>query len=145
MRGRPFRQRVRSLDLSWPTQVSRVWAFGSCPYLFERRADGGLGFVRELFTNAPGRLTAETHCLSPDATGLLIAELQPEITELISITVDEVHLARHSILRAGDYLEIELPFPSSIVTITGRYLASRGTRPPSPSSSNDLVAAFLAG
>lgn len=143
VKGRRFRRKTRSLDLGRHTQVSRAWPIGSCPYLFVRNRNGALAFVRELFIRNPGHVTTESYSPGPDATAILVAELEPEISELEWVRVGSSLRATNVTLSVGDHLEIDLPEQDSVVTIRGRYLAA--PRPlAGPATANEVVAAFMA-
>jgi hypothetical protein len=144
VKGWRFHRKTRSLDLGRHTQVSRAWPIGSCPYLFVRSKNGSLAFVRELFVRNPGHVTTETYWPGSDAKAILVAELEPEISEIEWVRVGSSLQAVDVTLSAGEHLEINLPEEGSMVTIRGRYLPEDLSPLGSRSTANELVAAFLA-
>lgn len=140
--GLPHRLSVRPIDKSLPRVIRRAWAGGSCPHLFEGRAEH-LTYIGELFARTPGVLAVEHHAISPGTTRLVIAELEPEVTEVIEVLVDGRRVAGATTLRQGDVVEIPIGPSDRMCSIKGRYLPS-GTVPMSRFKRIEIVTGFLA-
>jgi len=86
--------------------LDTMWITGTCPHLFERGLDGRLVHIRELLPAGHGRLDEDFHVPSQGCRELVIAELEFEVTNLVSIEQSGRRLASDVTLRRGDTLAV---------------------------------------
>ncbi len=131
---------VRPFDPARVAMLSREWQVGSCPHLFASTADG-LRYIRPLFTGSPGGWEEEIVRVPPGATGLVLAELECETTEVARIQVAGRTVATDQTLERGDHLVVPAR-PGQHVRLLGRYLAEVSAVP-HPAATRLLVRDFV--
>ncbi len=143
-RGRTV-EPVHELDFSNLYVVSRHWMAGSCPQLFGRRSSAsGLTYLGELFSASPGQVCTEKMDVDEGICCLIIAELEPETTEISEVRVNGTIVSRRTCLSQGEYLEIPV-MPGDRVEIEGSYSLLAGVVPLAKSKwqTNELIEQFM--
>ncbi|MDE0405884.1 MAG: HNH endonuclease [Nitrospira sp.] len=106
--GAPLTQELHGFDLSNLYTIDRHWAMGSCPHLFFRYRDGRIRYAREIFSESP----AVQHCYQltvPEGIkGVILAELEREITYIDLMSVNGRSRIVERELRHGEFLEVSV-------------------------------------
>jgi len=111
---------VHELDLSNLFVVNRFWAVGSCPHLFAIDHLGAVTYLGEVLSGKPG--VTQTHLIGVEAAmdKLVIAELEDERTQILSVSQGALTYAQQVTLDKGDYLTIPI-LDAGQVRIEGSY------------------------
>ncbi len=135
-------QRFHELDLSRVYTIDRHWAMGSCPFLFFRFQHGHVEYVKELFAERPARRANETITVPPGVRGMIVAELEREMTCVESMSVNGRHQLINLTLHRGDWWEVSVGCGDEI-HLVGWYVPELPGRQ-DPLYHNQLICDFIA-
>lgn len=99
--------RIRQLEPAIVYTLDRYFIEGSCPYLFVR-TDGGVRFLREIFSGPPGTTSLDDVVAPPGARELILAELDHEWTRIDEVTVNGSPVLSEVRLFRGDAIRIQV-------------------------------------
>lgn len=142
--GVPLMQGIHKLDTESVYTLDRVWQCGSCPHLFARCGDGDWCYVCELLPDGQGVEVCHSIELPADATELVIAELEDEVSVLTVIAIDGIVFGNRTEMHKGDVLQIPVSGAKTL-SVTGVYFPSRTQVDQSRGSEtrNRLICQFL--
>lgn len=112
-------QLVHEFNLDNFYEVDLAWGAGSCPHLFYMTTQ--LFYVRELLAHCENVIGRDEVKIPEGITKVVIAELEDEITEFVSIKVNEIEIASNIKLEKGQTIEIEVN-PNDYIRVVGQYL-----------------------
>ncbi len=139
----PIDHQVHELDLENVYTLSRYWECGSCPHLFLETPAGGRSYLGELFARAPGQRQEHVIVVPSDATALVLAELEDEITFVESLAINGRRLRKGVTLAKGDTLRLELR-SGDRCTFVGYYQSATNLET-EPWMRNEIISAFIEG
>lgn len=122
--GAPLIQGIHQFSLDSVYTLDRVWQCGSCPHLFAQSRDGTWLYVSELISDGQRVEVSHSLDLPNDATVIVIAELEDEVSILSSISIDGCVVARQIEMHKGDVLRIPLSGARTL-SVAGSYFPSR--------------------
>lgn len=122
--GVPITQSVHKLALGSVYTLDRVWQCGSCPHLFMQSHDGTWRYLTELIPNGQRVEVFHSIDLPSDATVIVIAELEDEVSVLTEIAMDGCVVARKIEMHKGDVLRIPLSGARTL-SVAGSYFPLR--------------------
>jgi hypothetical protein len=122
-RGRWGRAGVHRFDPQRCHFFHRAWMSASCPHIYWVMEDNHWTYGGEILEGALGRERAmcTVFRVPPHCIGLVIAELEYEMTCLEQISVNGRYLAHQLHLRIGDRVDIAAR-PGDVVGIRGWYV-----------------------
>ncbi|MCO6413245.1 MAG: HNH endonuclease [Thiogranum sp.] len=116
--GNNVEQSIHEFDLSNMYTIDRFWECGSCPHIFFRAET--LSYARELLAHCCKSIGAESFSIPEGVDELIIAEIEDETTELISISINGVVVRENTFLTKGKYLALPVT-PGDHVRVVGQY------------------------
>ena len=140
--GASLTQGIHKLDLNRLYTIDRSWAMGSCPHLFFKSRDGKAEYVRELFADEPFIRSSETITVPAGVAGLIVAELEREVTFIQSVVINGRRLSVNVRLNRGDSWELSVRCGDEI-QLVGWYVPEMLGRQ-DPLHHNELIGHFVA-
>ena len=119
--GASLTQEIHKVDLTRLYTIDRSWAMGSCPFLFFRSQNGRIEYVRELFAEGPSIYSIETIVVPSGISGLIVAELEREVTFIQSAAINGRRLPIDLELNRGDCWELPVQCGDEVQLI-GKYV-----------------------
>lgn len=110
---------IHNFDLSNMYTIDRFWECGSCPHLFfvgER-----VSYAREILAHCNSKIGIDQFIVPKDITSMVIAEIEDEITEIISLSINGEAYLKNISLKKTQFIEIQVS-PGSKITVIGQYL-----------------------
>jgi hypothetical protein len=138
-------QPVHELDLQNVYVIDKHFAVGSCPFLLFRVGwVGSPSFAGHLFSDRPGQTLTETIVIPRDVRGLILAELEDEVTFIETASINGELVEVPSELQKGSFFELSV-MPGDTVTICGGYqpVSSAIQGREDPMKKNELLSRFL--
>lgn len=106
---------LRRFDPRQVYVLDHLWEMGSCPHVFEVAGNGTMRYLGTAFGRQAGFRQRFTVTTSPDASCVLVAELEPEETFIETVEVDGVAIRADVALGMGDV---------HAISVTGRQVLS---------------------
>ena len=135
-------QDVHHFDLSNMYTIDRFWETGSCPHLFF--VGESVSYAREILAHCNSNIGVDQFTVPKDITMLVVAEIEDEITEIISFSINGKLYLENTSLNKNQFIEI-LVSPGAKVEIIGQYLPDVAVRDEGLFGvrRNELVSKFL--
>jgi len=112
-------QLIHKFDLTNMYTIDRSWECGSCPHIFFK--SDRLFYEREILARCCRKVGTDRFTVPDNVSKFLIAEIEDETTELLSISVNNRVLIENTVIRKGEYIEISVSSGDQ-VEIVGQYL-----------------------
>lgn len=141
-----LRQKIHPFDLTNFYEMDMHWGCGSCPHLFLRYQDNQkLKYERELLSSCQGRLGDDTFVVPLGVFEIVIAELEDEVTDLLTVSINGEELASNVRLNKGDDLRFYVR-EGDVVEMVGQYHPTYSVNHNFPTGRirNELVHNYLA-
>ncbi len=137
-------QDLHNFDLSNMYTIDRFWACGSCPHLFFIAEN--VSYAREILAHCNTRIGIDQFTAPRNITKIIIAEIEDEITEIVSLAINGKIILENTYLKKDQYIQI-LVDPEDHIEIIGQYIpyiAGKEKRLYG-GKRNELVGKFLMG
>ena len=140
--GNTYSQDVHEFDLTNMYTVAEHLNCGSCPHLFFE--GDKISYGRELLAHCDSNIGKDSFGIPPNVHSIIIAEIEDETTEIVSIKINGEIYAENIILVKTDFIKVPVS-PGSIVKIIGQYIPNHvvNFKPPQGTQRNNIVGNFL--
>jgi hypothetical protein len=140
--GQQLEQLVHDFDFTNFYEIDMHWGCGSCPHLFFLSSK--LVYVRELLSQCENYVGTDEFLIPNGVKKVVIAELEDEITEIVSIKLNGVEITSNEILKKGQMRAFPVS-PCDQVEIVGQYVSQLQVNHTLPTGRvrNSLIHTFL--
>jgi len=117
--GQILEQVLHVFDLGNMYTIDRSWACGSCPHLFF--VGDVVSYSREILAHCDSKVGIDYFKVPKDRTAMVIAEIEDELTEIVSLSINGKKYLQNVSLKKNQFIEIPV-MPGSRIEVVGQYL-----------------------
>jgi hypothetical protein len=117
--GQNLEQSLHDFDLGNMYTIDRCWECGSCPHLFYK--DDIFSYSGEILALCNSKMGVDCFKVPDNKTALIIAEIEDEVTEIVSLSINGENKLQNIFLNKNQFIEIEV-IPGSQIEVIGRYM-----------------------
>lgn len=119
--GNIYSQEIHEFDLTNMYTIDKYWMCGSCPHLFY--VNETVSYSRELLTDCESKMGTDFFTVPENVKSIIIAEVEDEITEIISIKINGITYLENILLKKYDFIKIPSCSGKNI-EIIGQYISN---------------------